>query len=52
MTEFFSNHWLGEENEKILEELGLKYDAYFDRMEQANKHPLCFDDWVKAGKPD
>jgi hypothetical protein len=52
MTEFFSNHWLGEENEKkIAEELEKQaillraYDDYFDDCERANKHPLSFDQW-------
>jgi hypothetical protein len=29
-----------------------EYDAYFTARERANKIPLSFDDWIKAGKPE
>lgn len=27
------------------------YDRYFDDAEKANKQPLCFSEWQKAGRP-
>lgn len=30
----------------------IEYDAYFDAREKANKIPLSYDAWVKAGKPE
>lgn len=33
-------------------EQNARYDAYFDECEKANKHPLDFDGWVRAGEPD
>lgn len=41
-----------DEPEGVPNETARKYEDYYNHCERANRIPLCFDAWIKAGEPD